>query len=73
MVYDEARGSTMFEYRDAGVDHTVWFEDDRSIAAKTALVEEYQVAGIAIWALGYGADSFWARIAEARRDAASRP
>jgi spore germination protein len=73
MVYDEARGSTMFEYRDAGVDHTVWFEDDRSIAAKTALVEEYQVAGIAIWALGYGADSFWTTISEARRAAASRP
>lgn len=55
-----------FEYTEGGVRHEVWFQDERSIAAKCALVHKYKVAGIAIWAIGYGGDSFWRTIESAR-------
>jgi spore germination protein YaaH len=41
-----------FEYRSGGNVRTVWFNDRRSIDAKLALVEQQDIAGIAIWRLG---------------------
>jgi spore germination protein len=36
-----------------GVQHEVWFENDRSIAVKDAYARAHRFAGIAIWVLGY--------------------
>jgi spore germination protein YaaH len=41
-----------FVYRSGGKLRTVWFNDRRSIDAKLALVEQQDMAGIAIWRLG---------------------
>ena len=58
--FDSSLGETRFDYRDdSGVEHTVWFQDAAAIRAKAAVVKEYHLAGLSIWALGYGDESFW--------------
>ena len=62
-AWDPVASSPYFTYRDAKNDRyrQVWFEDERSIAAKYALAEEAGVAGVGIWALGMdkGRDDLW--------------
>lgn len=57
--YDAARGEATFTYRENGVDHTVWFSEERSVAAKAELVRRYRIKGLSIWALGYGEAPVW--------------
>lgn len=52
--YDASRGETTFTYMDGTVEHTVWYSDARSVAAKAELVKTYNLRGLCIWALGYG-------------------
>ena len=60
VVYEPTRGEAHFSYTDAnGVGHTVWYSDDRSVAAKAALVKQYGVHGLSVWALGYGDTELW--------------
>lgn len=48
--YDQASQAPHYTYTDAeGREHVVWFEDERSIRAKLALIEEYGLAGVAYW------------------------
>lgn len=50
--FDETAQAPFFNYNDDnGIQHVVWFEDARSIAAKLALVEKYNLAGIFYWTL----------------------
>lgn len=50
--YDERAQSPWFRYRDEnGTEHEVWFEDARSIQAKLALIEEYDLRGAGYWNL----------------------
>ena len=50
VVYDQLSQAPYFTYFDpAGNKHVVWFEDIRSIRAKLALVEEYDLAGVGYW------------------------
>ncbi|MCF8563955.1 hypothetical protein LLE49_04290 [Alicyclobacillus tolerans] len=52
-----------FSYTDAqGVDHTVYYEDQRSIAAKLALAQQYHVGGIALWRIGLENAPVWSAI-----------
>jgi spore germination protein len=67
VTFDPKYEESTFTYSEGGVSHEVWFQDERSIAAKCALVHKYKVAGIAIWAIGYGGDSFWQTIENARK------
>lgn len=39
--------------------HTVWFSEERSVAAKAALVKVYGLRGLSIWALGYADRPVW--------------
>lgn len=60
VVYEPTRGEAHFTYTDdSGVSHTVWFSEARSVAAKAALVKQYGLRGLSIWALGYGDVSLW--------------
>ncbi len=48
--YDETAQSPYFYYTDENdLEHVVWFEDERSLAAKLALIQEYGLAGAAYW------------------------
>lgn len=50
VVYDQLSQAPYYTYYDGqGISHVVWFEDERSIRAKLALIEEYGLAGAAYW------------------------
>jgi spore germination protein len=70
VTFDPKHEESTFTYWQGGVKHEVWFQDERSIAAKCALVHKHKVAGIAIWAIGYGGSSFWQTIENARQPTA---
>lgn len=53
--YDEASQAPHFKYKD----HEIWFENDRSTAAKMDIVAKYNPAGIAIWRLGQEQPEIW--------------
>ncbi|MDA8441947.1 MAG: glycoside hydrolase family 18 protein [Peptococcaceae bacterium] len=58
--YDTKLQSPWFNYRDSnGREHTVWFEDARSINAKFNLVNEYGLRGVSYWALGHDFPQNW--------------
>jgi spore germination protein len=40
----------------------VWYDDAKSVAAKLPLVEQYQIRGVAIWALGYESSGMWKQL-----------
>ncbi len=47
--YDKQAQAPFFYYNDNGVQHVVWFDDPRSIAAKLGLIDEYGLAGASWW------------------------
>lgn len=50
ILYDETSQAPYFYYRDIqNREHVVWFEDARSIHAKSLLVQEYGLYGMGIW------------------------
>ena len=55
ILFDEVAQAPYFNYfvRENGrpVEHVVWFEDARSVAAMLGLVEEYGLRGFAVWNL----------------------
>ena len=55
IAYDESAQAPHFAYGD----HEVWFENDRSTAAKLDIVAKYDPAGIAIWRLGQEQPEIW--------------
>lgn len=53
--YDDKAQAPHFKYKD----HEVWFENDKSTAAKLDVVAKYNPAGIAIWRLGQEQPEIW--------------
>jgi spore germination protein len=49
--FDQEAQSPFFNYYEQGREHVVWFEDARSIAAKLALVDKYNLAGVSYWTI----------------------
>lgn len=50
--YDENVQAPFYNYKDAdGMEHVVWFEDERSWRARLSLVDEYNLAGVGIWTI----------------------
>ncbi|HBT65782.1 MAG TPA: spore gernimation protein [Ruminococcaceae bacterium] len=48
--FDQEAQSPFFNYYDdQGREHEVWFEDARSIEAKLALVDQYNLGGVSYW------------------------
>ena len=47
-----------------GLTRQIWIEDEESIARKAALVKQYELGGIAAWALGFERNAVWDVIAE---------
>ncbi|GAB3354340.1 glycosyl hydrolase family 18 protein [Modestobacter lapidis] len=63
--------SWTFSYEQDGVQHTVWYEDARSLAAKQQLAIDAELRGVAIWALGGEDPELWTSVAAATRGSAA--
>lgn len=60
ILWDDVSKSLYFTYKDSsGINHTVWFENDKSISYKLDLVNSYNLKGIAIWRLGLENADYW--------------
>ncbi|MBD0382546.1 glycoside hydrolase family 18 protein [Paenibacillus sedimenti] len=60
ILYDYTAQAPHFNYwDDAGKEHTVWFEDARSIQAKFRLMKELGLRGISYWKLGLSFPQNW--------------
>ena len=57
-------GSYLIYYDQRGYRHEVWFENRFSLALKLDLANRYDLAGIAVWRLGFEDYSFWQTVAE---------
>lgn len=58
--WDSTSKSPYFNYTDNyGVYHSVWFENSTSIGYKLDLVNNYNLAGVAIWRLGLENADYW--------------
>jgi spore germination protein YaaH len=56
---DPASGSPYYAYQEpSGGWRQGWFEDDRSLAAKFEFVKQQQLAGIAVFPIGYDDGAF---------------
>ncbi len=51
IFYDEATQTPYFFYTENNTRHVVWFDDPRSISAKLALVDEFNLAGASWWTI----------------------
>ena len=57
--YDETEQVAFFKYQDGSDIREVWFEDARSVAAKTQLAARYGIHGIGGWRLGQEDPGIW--------------
>ncbi len=70
--WDEASLSPWFSYLEEDTDHTyqIYYDDPKSLGLKYDLINQTNLAGTAIWALGYdgGAPEIWNLIDQKFRD-----
>ncbi len=59
IVYDEEAGQFYGEYTEGNVFYQIWIEDTVSLSNRLAIVEKYDLAGVAVWALDYGSLEMW--------------
>jgi len=65
ITYDQTAESPTFSYYDdQKKQHTVWYEDARSIQAKFNLVKRYQLRGVSYWKLGIPFPANWYLLGE---------
>ena len=62
-VWDETSASWTFSYGRDGEQHTVWYEDARSLRAAQDLAREAGLRGVAIWQLGGEDPEVWPALA----------
>lgn len=58
-------GGTSFSYESDGQQHTVWYEDARSVAAEQQVAIDHRLRGVAIWRLGTEDPQTWTSVAAA--------
>jgi spore germination protein len=66
-VWDQTSGSWTFGYVRDGEQHTVWYEDARSLSAAQDLALEAGLRGVAIWQLGGEDPEVWPALAAVTR------
>ncbi|MDD5618045.1 MAG: glycosyl hydrolase family 18 protein [Candidatus Omnitrophica bacterium] len=52
LKWDKKSQSPYFIYYKNGVEHKVWFENEKSIAQKLKVIEKHKITNIGIWHLG---------------------
>lgn len=64
-VWDSAAGQYYVEFTEDAMKNRLWIEDETSLRARVALVEEYGLVGIAAWRRGFEEPDVWPVIDEA--------
>jgi spore germination protein YaaH len=62
-VWDATAGSWTFGYVRDGEQHTVWYQDARSLRLAQDLAREAGLRGVAIWQLGGEDPEVWPAVA----------
>lgn len=60
--WSDASSAPWFTYRSKGQDHTVWYEDARSVGLKLAVSDRLGLAGVALWRLGGEDPGVWSAV-----------
>ncbi len=60
--WDNTDKETYFTYMAGGIQHTVWYEGERSLPYKIDLAKKYHLHGIAIWRVGFEDQPYWASL-----------
>ncbi|MBR5247745.1 MAG: chitinase [Lachnospiraceae bacterium] len=58
-VWDNETCQNYAEWTSGSVKYQLWLEDEESIAAKLGVMAAQNIAGVAVWRLGYGTESVW--------------
>jgi spore germination protein YaaH len=58
---DPASQEATVTFTDGGETHTVYFQDEKAVAAKLAALraDHPKIAGISVWVMGQEASGFW--------------
>ncbi len=57
--WDEATCQNYVEWTEDGATYQVWIEDEQSISVKLNVMKAKNIAGAAVWRLGYGTATAW--------------
>jgi len=68
-----ANGTTTWSARTCNAKREVWYSDTRSAVARSAIVDKYQIGGIAVWNLTDVQDDFYAKVGAYGRAIAQQP
>ncbi len=60
--FDDVTQTPYFYYHSSGLIHFVWFKDARSIKSFLDLIDEYGLAGVAVWNINYYLPQNWLSI-----------
>lgn len=58
-VWDETSGQNYAEWSEGSVRYQMWIEDEKSISVKLNVMNAKDIAGAAVWRLGYGTSGVW--------------
>ena len=65
--WDPVFGENVAAYRADDGEHVAWFPDERSLEAKLALAQKYNLKGVALWRLGFEPDHYWELLGRTRQ------
>ncbi len=57
--WDEETCQNYAKWTSGNITYEIWVEDEESIAAKLSVMATHNIAGVAVWRLGYGTESIW--------------
>lgn len=57
--WDTETGQNYAEWKSGDATYQLWIEDEESIATKLSVMAANNIAGVAVWRLGYGTESVW--------------
>jgi len=60
--WDEETGQMYFEWKSGNSTYQFWAETEESLAAKINVMKAKEIAGVAVWRLGYGTEGVWQMI-----------
>lgn len=58
-VWDETTCQNYVEWKEGSATYQIWLEDEQSISVKLNVMKARNIAGVAVWRLGYGTTTAW--------------